>query len=120
MPEILQRPMRRRLFTVAVLALQAAAWVAPAFADQKKAATAKPPEAPRVDISNIVWPQPPAIARLKYLDYFSAQKPEPVNEKTQQKKSWMDRMAGITPDDAAKRAGAKPRFQLGTPYGMAV
>jgi DNA-binding beta-propeller fold protein YncE len=120
MPEIRQKSMRRRLFRVAVLTLLAAIYVSPIFADQKKAATAKPPEPPHVDISNIVWPQPPAIARLKYLDYFSAQKPEPVKEKTQQKKSWMDRMAGITPDDAAKRAGTKSRFQLGTPYGLAV
>jgi sugar lactone lactonase YvrE len=88
---------------------------------QKSTTNPKPPEAPKLDISNIVWPQPPAIARLRYLDYFSAQKPEPEKEKPQvKKKSWMDRMAGITPDDAAKRAGTKPRFQLGTPYGLAV
>ena len=29
-------------------------------------------------------------------------------------------MAGVSPDDAAKRAGTKPRFALGTPYGLAV
>ncbi len=119
MPGTSQKSIRKKLCTAAVLL--ATTWFSPAFADQKKAAaTPKPPEAPVLDISNIVWPQPPAIARLKYLDYFSAQKPEPVKEKPQQKKSWMDRMAGITPDDAAKRAGTKPRFQLGTPYGMAV
>jgi DNA-binding beta-propeller fold protein YncE len=96
---------------------------ASAFAGQKQAPTSapKPPEPPKLDISNIVWPQPPAIARLRYLDYFSAQKPEPVKDKPEvKKKSWMDRMAGVTPDDAAKRAGTKPRFQLGTPYGLAV
>jgi sugar lactone lactonase YvrE len=121
MLEITQESMRRRLRTAAGLTLLATIWASPAFADQKKAAVpSKPPEAPHVDISNIVWPQPPAIARLKYLDYFSAQKPDPVKEKPQQKKSWMDRMAGITPDDAAKRAGTKSRFQLGTPYGLAV
>jgi DNA-binding beta-propeller fold protein YncE len=96
---------------------------ASAFAGQKQASASasKTTEPPKLDISNIVWPQPPAIARLKYLDYFSAQKPEPVKNKPEvKKKSWMDRMAGITPDDAAKRAGTKPRFELETPYGLAV
>jgi sugar lactone lactonase YvrE len=125
MPEITQSSMRRTSYihVAAVLALLAATWTSPAFAaDQKKAATAaKPTEAPKLDISNIVWPQPPAIARLRYLDYFSAQKPEPVKEKPKvEKKSWMDRMAGVNPDDAAKKAGTKPRYELGTPYGMAV
>jgi sugar lactone lactonase YvrE len=88
---------------------------------QPPAAAPKPIEPPKLDISNIVWPQPPAIARLRYLDYFSAQKPEPVKQKPEvKKKSWMDRMAGIAPDDAAKRAGTKPRYELGTPYGLAV
>jgi DNA-binding beta-propeller fold protein YncE len=32
----------------------------------------------------------------------------------------MDRMAGVDPNEAAKRAGTKPRFALGTPYGLAV
>ncbi|MFY9908088.1 MAG: 6-bladed beta-propeller [Terriglobales bacterium] len=121
MPEITHKSTRRMLYTAAVLALLAAIWASPAFADKNKPApAAKPTEAPKLDISNIVWPQPPAIARLRYLDYFSAQKPEAVVEKPQPKKSWMDRVAGITPEDAAKKAGTKPRFQLGTPYGLAV
>jgi DNA-binding beta-propeller fold protein YncE len=116
MPEIRKKSMRKVFYTAAVLTLL----VATAFADKQKPAPAKPPEAPKLDISNIVWPQPPAIARVRYLDYFSAQKPEPVVEKAQPKKSWMDRVAGITPEDAAKKAGTKPRFALGTPYGLAV
>lgn len=111
-----------RVAMVAIaLAPLTATWFATVLAGQKQAQAPKPSEPPKLDISNIVWPQPPAIARLRYLDYFSAQKPEPVKEKPEvKKKSWMDRMAGITPDDAAKRAGTKPRFQLGTPYGLAV
>jgi DNA-binding beta-propeller fold protein YncE len=120
MPEITQKSMRRGLYRAAVLTLLAAIWASPAFADKNKPVPAKPAEAPKLDISNIVWPQPPAIARLRYLDYFSAQKPEPVVEKAKPKKSWMDRVAGITPEDAAKKAGTKPRFALGTPYGLAV
>ena len=120
MSEVRQESMRRRLSTAAVLILLAATWASPVFADQKKKAAPAPPPAPTLDISNIVWPQPPAIPRLRYLDYFSAQKPEPVVAKAEPKKSWMDRVAGITPEDARKRAGTKPRFELGTPYGMAV
>jgi len=74
----------------------------------------------KLDVSNVVWPQPPAIPRLRYLDYFSSQKPEKVAPKAEQKKSWMDRMAGVTAEDAAKRSGKAPRFVLGTPYGVAV
>jgi DNA-binding beta-propeller fold protein YncE len=122
MPEISQKSMRRVFRGVAALTLLAATWASPVFADQKKpAAPAKAPDAPKIDISNIVWPQPPAIGRLRYLDYFSAQKKDPEQEKPEvKKKSWMDRMAGVSPDDAAKRAGTKPRYQLGTPYGLAV
>ena len=122
MPENSQKSMRRVFHIAAALTLLAATWVSPVFADQKKpAASAKAPEPPKIDISNIVWPQPPAIARLRYLDYFSAQKKDVEKEKPEvKKKSWMDRMAGVSPDDAAKKAGTKPRYQLGTPYGLAV
>jgi DNA-binding beta-propeller fold protein YncE len=72
-------------------------------------------------VSNIVWPQPPAIARVKYLDYFSAQKKPAEKQQQGKRKSWMDRMAGVDPNQtAAKQAGINPRFQLGTPYGLAV
>jgi len=122
MPEITQKSMQRGFYAAALILL-AAMCASPAFADKDKKKAADTPQEPPplvVDTSHLVWPQPPAIGRLKYLDYFSAQKPEPVKEKEVKRKSWMDRMAGITPDDAAKRAGTKPRFQLGTPYGMAV
>lgn len=114
----------RGIFTIAAVMLLAAICASPMLADQKKkdqAAPAKPAEqAPKLDISNIVWPQPPAIARVRYLDYFSAEKPEPVVEKPKVRKSWMDRVAGISPEDASKKAGVKPRFELGLPYGLAV
>ena len=124
MPEINQKPVsetfhRVAFFGLALLAILATS--ASVLADQKKKPSPKTLEPPKLDISNIVWQQPQAIARLRYLDYFSAQKPDPVKQAPKvERKSWMDRMAGITPDDAAKRAGTKPRFQLGTPYGMAV
>ncbi len=109
----------RSLFPVAVLALLAA----PALAGQKnkQPAAPKPPDGPpKIDISNIMWPQPPAIARVQYLDYFSAEKKPPQKQQDVKRKSWMDRMAGVDPNEAAKRAGTRPRFALGTPYGLAV
>ncbi len=122
MPEISEKSVRRSWSTAVALTLLAIMLASLAFADDKKKTPAPPaPEAPKIDISNIVWPQPPAIARLRYLDYFSAQKKDPEKDKPEvKKKSWMDRMAGVSPDDAAKRAGTKPRFALGTPYGLAV
>jgi len=133
MPETSKKLMRTGLFAAVALALLAVIGISPALGQNapnaptvqipKKAPAATPTTGkapPKLDISNIVWPQPPAVARLRYLDYFSAQKPEPVKQKQVTKKSWMDRMAGVDPDEAAKRAGTKPRFELGTPYGLAV
>jgi DNA-binding beta-propeller fold protein YncE len=118
--EVRQRSLRTWLATAAVLMLLATPW---AFAGKKKKEEARAPEVPadplaNLDTSKLVWPQPPAIPRLKYLDYFSAQKPEPVVPKTKQKKSWMDRMAGVTA--GTNQSPGKVRFVLGTPYGLAV
>jgi sugar lactone lactonase YvrE len=113
---------RKSLFAIAVFTLVSAICAAPAFADQKNQKPASPPpDGPlKFNTSNIVWPQPPAVARVRFLDYFSAEK-KPVEKQQQVKrKSWMDRMAGVDPNEAANRAGAKPRFALGTPYGLAV
>ena len=123
--DALQKSIRGGLFTAAVLMLLAATLASPAFADKKKKAAAPAPEQKpaglsALDISNIVWPQPPAIPRLRYLDYFSSEKPQPETAvKAPQKKSWMDRMAGVTPEDANRKSG-KTHFVLGLPYGLAV
>jgi len=69
-----------------------------------------------LDYSKIVWPNPPAITRIKYLDYFSAEKSRPkANQK--QKVAWMDRLSGVV---TGETKADKPRFQLVTPYGLAV
>jgi len=45
------------------------------FADKKKKnADAGPKKVPVIDYSNIVWPNPPAIARIRYQAFYSAQK----------------------------------------------
>lgn len=69
-----------------------------------------------LDLSKIVWPNPPAITRIKYLTYWSGEK---FVEKKQEKKkqSWMERMAGVT---TGETPDSKPRWQLVFPNGVAV
>jgi sugar lactone lactonase YvrE len=86
-----------------------------AFGDKKKKdAGAK--KIPVIDYSNIVWPNPPAIARIRYQAFFSAQKLSQVETAPTQKSKWMDRLAGTT----AASEDTKVLFQLAEPYGMAV
>jgi sugar lactone lactonase YvrE len=89
-----------------------------AFAGKKKknASASTPAKAPVIDYSNIVWPNPPAIARIRYVNWYSAQPLKDVEQPKTRKESWMDRLAGTQPESEA----SKPLFQLGQPYGMAV
>jgi sugar lactone lactonase YvrE len=70
-----------------------------------------------LDLSKLVWPNPPSVTRIRYKGYWSGEKL--VENKTVKKKvSWMERVSGIatgsTPGDA------KPRWQLLSPTGIAV
>jgi DNA-binding beta-propeller fold protein YncE len=69
----------------------------------------------RLDYSKIVWPNPPEITRIRYLDYFAGQKYVPPRET--HKTSWMDRLAGTK--TAADKQTNLP-FALWTPYGLDV
>jgi DNA-binding beta-propeller fold protein YncE len=71
-----------------------------------------------LDYSKIVWPNPPAVTRVKYLNYFANEKFHPEPEKEVKKASWMDRMAGG--QTQAEKKDAKPLYSLWTPYGVAV
>ena len=127
MSPVRQKSMRRG--TAAVLLVLFLTWVAPVAlcGDKNKKKKAAAPAAPSTpvkepDFSNVVFPAPPAITRLKYLDYFSAERPDvrgPDNKQVK-KSSWMDRLAGTTPETDKARAGHKTRFQLLEPYGLAV
>ena len=69
--------------------------ISPLYADKKKKyQPALPPKTilDRIDFSRLVWPNPPAPTRVKYLNYFCCDRyiPEPAKKKN----SWMDRMAG--------------------------
>jgi len=88
-------------------------------AEKKKKNDAPPPAETsiinRLDYSKIVWPNPPAITRIKYLNYFCCDKYIP---KATKKSSWMDRMAGGQTEE--QKQADKPLFALWTPYGVVV
>ncbi|MGD1076868.1 MAG: SMP-30/gluconolactonase/LRE family protein [Candidatus Sulfotelmatobacter sp.] len=85
-----------------------------AFGGKKK--NDAPKKIPVIDYSNIVWPNPPAIARIRYQAFYSAQKLSQVETPNTKKQKWMDRLAGT---QAASESG-KVLFQLAEPYGLAV
>jgi DNA-binding beta-propeller fold protein YncE len=75
----------------------------------------KPP--PVIDYSHIVWPNPPAVARIRYQAFYAAEKISQVEAGTQTKKAkWMDRLAGTQTQAESGRV----LWQLAEPYGMAV
>jgi sugar lactone lactonase YvrE len=84
---------------------------------KKKKAAAPLPAVSKLDYSKFKWPPAPAITRVQFLDFFSAEK---IEETPKGKKSsgWMDRIAGVS-EKNDKRI-PKLRFELLTPYGMAV
>jgi DNA-binding beta-propeller fold protein YncE len=109
-------------FALVVLALLLAPDV---HAGKKKKGPPEPPkpaDLPEVDTSNLVWPDPPDIARIRWLaQYRGEPKPvQPVVPDTKQKKkkeSWMLRLAGIQPLETSK---VDLKFKLVRPYGVAV
>lgn len=70
-----------------------------------------------LDTSKLVWPNPPAITRIKYLNYWSGEKYVPSSQ-TKKKSSWMERVSGIT--TGSQPTDFKPRWQLVVPNGVAV
>ncbi|HWR15675.1 MAG TPA: SMP-30/gluconolactonase/LRE family protein [Terriglobales bacterium] len=70
-----------------------------------------------LDLSKIVWPNPPAITRIKYLNYWSGEKWVPPTQ-VKKKASWMERVSGIATGQAP--GSGKARWQLVVPNGIAV
>jgi DNA-binding beta-propeller fold protein YncE len=104
---------------ICALAILFAGTVSLEAKDKKKRAPAAPPKKNVLEIldySKIVWPNPPAITRIKYLSYFSGEKRE--LKSTQQKSSWMDRLSGVAVGQASPTD--KLFFQLVRPYGVGV
>jgi len=119
-------PRLDRALTVAALIL-ASLFPTVALAGTKKkqaqadAAPAAAPAQPQVDISKLVWPEPPNIPRVRYSNYFAGMKLDytPASEEPKKKSGWMDRLAGV--QDPNNKQHFKPvPFQLLAPYGMAV
>lgn len=110
----------RRFATILILLALFLTGTVPLYAGKKKKEETAPKAKTNIlellDYSKIVWPNPPAIPRIKYLDYFSAERFQPkTNQK--QKVAWMDRLSGVV---TGETKADKPRFQLVTPYGLAV
>jgi DNA-binding beta-propeller fold protein YncE len=81
---------------------------------------APPPAPPKIDASKLVWPNPPNIARVRWLNYYAGMKIDytpPAN--TKKKQSWMDRVAGTKQTDNTDKLKTFP-FQLLGPYGIAI
>jgi DNA-binding beta-propeller fold protein YncE len=111
--------------TVVVLIVASLSPNAALAANKKKKAdtTTQPAAAPKqpVDVSKLVWPEPPNIPRVRYTGYFAGMKLDytPKSEQPKQKASWMDRLAGVQDPNNKQHLKALP-FQLLAPYGMAV
>jgi len=102
--------------------------VAPSASAGKKKKKPEPevaiaPALPEVDTSNLVWPDPPDITRIRWVEQYRGE-PKPVQapeEQTKKKKKgkegWMLRLAGIQPMEAPK---SDMRFRLVRPYGVAI
>lgn len=92
---------------------------------KKKAAAASAttePVGPRkfgFDPKKLVWPSPPNVARIRWLDYFAGEKIDYTTANTKPKASWMDRLAGGQSDAEKVNLKTFP-FQMVGPYGVAI
>ena len=117
-------PVERARAVVALLVLLSFALASPvtAFGDKKKKSEPQPVVSPveTIDISKIVWPQPPNIARVSYQTFFAGEKLPDFNAKpAKQKSAWMDRLAGVS-EDKSQAGAMRNHFFLGEPHGLAV
>jgi sugar lactone lactonase YvrE len=93
-------------------------------AKKKNTAPATAPETgPRkfnFDPTKLVWPSPPNIARIRWLNYFAGAKVDYTPAAASRPKaSWMDRLAGGVPDNEKVNNKNFP-FQMIGPYGIAI
>jgi DNA-binding beta-propeller fold protein YncE len=119
----------KTVMALAVVLMVALASPVAVYAGKKKtaAAAAEQKSGPmvdlsKIDISKLVWPQPPSIPRVRYTAYYAGMKidyPTADAKTTKAKQSWMDRLAGSKPQDNTVNVKTFP-FQLLGPYGMAV
>lgn len=120
-PSSLRRTIR--FVAVATFALVLLLLPGSLLAKKKAKETTQQPKQPEsilkeLDYSKIVWPNPPAITRIKYLDFFAGQPTPDATRKKQKKSSWMDRLAGT--QTQGPLGTAAPVYKLWSPYGIAV
>jgi len=115
----------RKAMAVLLLLALGLAFPYPSHAEKKK--KAEPAPEPQVgqrkfsfDPTKLVWPSPPNIARVHWLDYFAGTKIDysPVAT-AKPKATWMDRLAGGQSQGEKINAKTFP-FQLIGPYGVAI
>jgi DNA-binding beta-propeller fold protein YncE len=113
--------------SLAALLLVAVAVAFPLSAAAGKKKKAEPDVVPQVgprkfpfDPTKLVWPSPPNIARVRWLDYFAGAKIDYTPaDNAKPKATWMDRLAGG--QSQAEKFNPKTfPFQLIGPYGIAV
>ncbi len=118
---------RKHIAAAALAMLLTLTLSAPVFAgdDQKKKkkktdASMEQKAAPKleIDTSKLVWPSPPSIARVRYLNYYAGMKIDHTAQPKKKKQSWMDRLAGAQSDSEKFNVKDFP-FQLLGPYGIA-
>ncbi len=112
---------RSMLAAVALLTMLAMFSPLDVHADKKKKKTAVKADTEAkikaIDYSYIVWPNPPAIARIRYVNWFASDKAiRDLQGKKQKKSTWMDRLAGTQSSD---EIFTRP-FSLIQPYGIAI
>src|SRR6266568_3982300 len=72
------------------------------------------------DPTKLVWPSPPNVARIRWLDYFAGSKVDYSPAATAKPKAtWMDRLAGGQSQTEKFNPKTFP-FQLIGPYGIAI
>ena len=118
---------KRTRKTLAVVLLLGLGLALPLPGAAKKKKTAPSPAAdvgPRkfpFDPKTLVWPGPPNIARIHWVNYFAGAKIDYTTDTTnaKPKASWMDRLAGGQSQEE-KATNKNFPFQLIGPYGIAV
>jgi len=73
----------------------------------------------QIDPSKLVWPSPPSIPRVRYLNYYAGMKFDYTAQPKAKKKNWMDRLAGTKSANETFNVKDFP-FQLLGPYGIAI
>lgn len=95
MTELLNNSIRRANIPMALALMLALVLASPSFASNQKKKKDAAPEKPvsvldRIDTSKIVWPNPPNITRIRYLNYFAGEKSARLRRQTRQEQERLD------------------------------